>query len=284
MFLGYSVLGNSINDNALPSKQSFSKIRLINSGVFDELHVHNTEISQANMLNISTEEKFGSDTVLLAHFQQGVGAGDYDGLDTPIYKYLIYKRKIGDIKYNLFTEVLQSSGVTTLYDFTCINNKKYEYLCLPVGEDENIGDGSLATVKLNFWGWYLSDLQNTQNYKFDLNIESGNIQNVLNISIQNSNSKFPKITQNKQNYIQGSLSTIPYSKNESNYIFDVNILNEIRAFLTDGKVKVLRNTAGEGMLVKISSNPQIKYIDEIQRDGNCPFTLLIDFCQVGELL
>jgi hypothetical protein len=284
MILGYDIFSTSILANALPARQSFSKIRLLDQSVNDELHVHNTEVDDTILLNLGTEESFSADTVLLAHMNSGLGAGDYDSLDTPIYKYIIYKRKVGDSKYEKFTEVLQESGITTIYDFSCKNNREYEYFLIPIGQDGSIGSGTTGTIKLNFWGWYLSSVDNQKNYKFDLNIESSNIQNVLNIQIQNSNSKFPKITQNKQNYIQGSLSTIPYSVSGTEYVFDINILEDIRDFLCDGEIKVLRNTAGEGMQVRISSSPQIKYYDQVQRDTLCPFVLTFEFVQVGDII
>lgn len=285
MFLGYSILGaNSFNNNALPARKSFSGIRLLNEGIADELHVHNTEIEDATLLALGTEESFGTDSVLLAHMSGSLSAGDYTGLDTPIYKYLIYKRKIGDTKYELFAEILQESGITSLYDYSCKNNRSYEYFCIPCDTFGNIGTGTINTIKLNFYGWFLSSISNDQIYKFDLNLESSNVQNVLNITIQNSNHRFPKVVQNRQNYIQGSLSTIPYSKNGEEYVFDIDVLEEIRKFLCDGEAKILRNTAGEGMLVRISGNPQIKYYDQIQKGTLCPAVLNFEYCQIGEVL
>ena len=284
MFLGCSFLGNLISKNALPPSQSFSSIKLLGNGIFDELHVRNTVIDESALLALNTEEKFGDNSIILAHMSGMLGGGDYNGLDTPIYKYLVYKRKAGDVQYQLFAEIYQESGVSTVYDYACRNYQEYEYWVLPVGEDETVGSGTTQVVKLNFWGWYLSDLTNENLFKFDLNVESSTIQNVLNISVQNNPTRFPKVIQSKQNYLQSSFSTIPYNLDGSSYVFDYAVLEEIRMFLLDGEEKILRNTSGEGFKCRII-NASIQHMDSVQNEKNgSPFLLNFEFVQTGILL
>jgi hypothetical protein len=284
MILGYDFIGTSTINNVSPARKTFSKIKLLNQGVCDELHVYNTEVADSTLLALNTIESFDANTLILAHFDNSLGAGNYDGLDTPVYKYKIYKRKVGDAKYNLFAEVLQESGLTTIYDFSCKNNKDYEYFVVPVDTSGAVGTGTTASIKLNFWGWYVSDLSNMNLFKFDINLESSNIQNVLNITVQNTNNKYPTITQSKQNYLSGSLSTMPYDVSGNNYIFDINVLENIRNFLVDGKEKILRNTIGEGMKVRIT-DCNIKHLDALQsKEQGYPFTLNFSFIQTGEVL
>ena len=89
---------------------------------------------------------------------------------------------------------------------------------------------------LDFYGWFLTDGSNI--YKFDADLQSGNITTNRAINIIDTYQQYPTVSFGNKNYRSGNLSTIPYSYNSTDgYSFTYNLLEE----LTDVQKYVKRN-------------------------------------------
>lgn len=88
--------------------------------------------------------------------------------------------------------------------------------------------------------------------------------------------KYAYVNIGKRKYRTGNLFTIPYTLNGDVITINNDTLNIMESFLTDGNVKILRNTVG--ILVKCKTfNIEYKYKDEIIEQ---PFTISFDIVEV----
>jgi hypothetical protein len=277
VILGFDILGNSFSTSTIPPRQSFSKIQLIGQQTVDELHIHNYELSDSTILALNSEEGWDNGSLLLAHLNGNTQGGNYTGLDTPIDHYLIEKRKSGDSQYTLVQNVSQSSGINQIKDYTSRNNVEYEYIIIPVDQNGIYGSNSTAKITQNFYGWFLVSQDNSICYKFDMEINTDNIQIVEDFKVFENYTQYAVTNQGRRRYMQGRLTTIPYSFNGQDYIIDVNVLNDIEAFINNKQPKYLKNTAGQIALVS-THNFSYKYYDQVPSQ---PYTVSFDFVQIG---
>jgi hypothetical protein len=117
-------------------------------------------------------------------------------------------------------------------------------------------------------------------YTFNMNIESSDIEIVNKLDIKEAYTQYPHYSFNDNQYKKGTLSTIPYTYSNNDYVIDVSLLNEIISFINNKKAKVIETPNGE--IFKVStSDASYKYMEGII---SCPYTIKFSYIQIGNIV
>jgi hypothetical protein len=245
---------------------------------YDEIRLINSELEDSAIISYEIAPNlFDANTVLLAHLDYSLFAGD-NYVESSAVSYKILKKKTTDTQFKTVGNVTVSSGVTYMDDYLVENNTEYEYGVYPMDINNNSGNSILTTATQDFFGWILVNESNTIAYKFDLEMDSDNVEIVEDFKIYDNYAIYPYISFGKRNYRKGKLTTMPYSLSGCDIIINVDTLNEIKAFINDKQPKYLKNTAGE-MWKVATSGFSYKYMDRIKSQ---PYNISFNFTQIGE--
>jgi hypothetical protein len=278
LFLSVDLLSTTPLKNFVQiPKRSYDKVSLVGQGVFDGFHLRNTAMTNQDVLNITTEEIFGTYTVFLANFENTLSAGNYISLQDPIVSWRIKRNLIGKFTPSTLAEL--SASKTTYIDATQANRKSYEYQVVPITAAGKEGSPLTTIAESDFYGWFLSDEHGEKVYKFDMNIESESITLNTDIKLFEGYTQFPIQRSGKRKYRSGGLSTMPYSYNGSELSFTNETLREIESFISDEKDKILKNTSGDIFKVQ-TSEFSYQYMDTIDVQ---PYTINFKWVQVGDV-
>jgi hypothetical protein len=277
MFFGLDPYGLNFLLDAPPEKRASDTVVYYGNTTLDEAHMRNTELTVAQMLALNVAESFSAITVYLGHFDGNIQVGSLTTITSPIYKYIIRRRRIDESQYTFVSEVLASANISYIKDYLTVNHKSYEYIVTPVDINGIMGSSSTATTTQDFFGWVLVDEDNTFAYKFDLENNTGSIQVVEDLKIYDNYTEMAYISQGIRSYRVGNLETMPYSINGVEIEITVDTLNLIKAFINNKKPKYLKNTSGEIYKV-MTSEFNYKFIDQIISQ---PYKISFKFIQIG---
>jgi hypothetical protein len=154
----------------------------------------------------------------------------------------------------------------------------YELFSLDVNGNESLGTSTTAT--LDSYGWFLTD--GTNIYKFDMGadgVTTGAISVNKDFYVYENYSTYPTVGFGNRNYKTGTITSIPYSYSTTTqeYTFTVNLLNELKTFITNGEIKWLKNTKGEIFKV-VTANFAYDYIDNVPDQ---PYEISFDWTEIG---
>lgn len=258
-------------------KRTYDRVNIKGVVAFDGLHLRNKELTNQEVLDIVTEETFGSFTIFLANFEDTLAAGNYASVNDPIVKWKVMRRPVSSFAPILLNEL--GADQTTYVDYTQANHKNYEYQVIPITTTGKEGSPLTSIAQSDFYGWFLTDEDSTKIYKFDMEIESESIALNVDIKLFEGYSQFPIQRTGKRKYRTGGLSTIPYTYNGASVHFTSDTLREIEAFISDGTTKILKNTSGDLFRVQ-TSDFSYKYMDNVQVQ---PYTISFKWTQVGDV-
>lgn len=232
-------------------------------------------ISKNNITEIPAElPSWGNDTVLSCDFTNGVSAGNVDWFLTNVNNIRIKRREKGTFEY------------VTLYkhDINGIADLNFEFkdVCLPSGYDfeyafvacidDDEGSYYFADVTTCFNGLFVSDGDKTMKLYSNYMINSAQ-NNQLIGTAQPYSSRYPIIIKNPNiNYrtvtIQGDI--LGLKDNEYTFIMDRNTIvrqkQEWDEFLTNGKMKVVKDWNGNIILGGITTAPSYTY-NQVNQNG-----------------
>lgn len=270
-------------DSCLPLA-SVDKFTLRN-GCFDEFHI--TKDSQE--INESIEKtQWSINTVLLALFQDNLIAGSMGVDGYSITEIILKKRKKGEEFWqNYFTvEYSEENDIYTVIDKFIENEAEYEYCLCPVAVDDNGNKiyGNNTTTKevyISYDNAHIFD--NSASYTLIYNLQFGNITNHIGVNvIETLSSQFPYVVYGQTNYAQGSMECLLVSEESATGSVDVKsekqLRNNIMSFLTNKDYKILKNSDGLYMLVKIIGTPTLIPTNTIIG----MYQLSFEYVQVGE--
>ena len=268
-----------ITQNAMPPRQTFSVVDFMGEGLIDGCHAKNREWTDAEIIAIPDEETFGVDSIFMAQLDNSLEAGTYPTLINDIDYYKIQKRKTSTLVYTDLVEITQASGITQYVDYTSKNFQEYEYSISPVDVTGIVGFSQKMLGTHNFFGWYLSDLNNTVCYKFDMNLQSDSVKRNEDIKIYDNYTEYAVVSTGLRKYLSGKLSTMPYSISISGEEYEINLttLNSVRDFIMNGDQKYLRNSVGEIWKVQ-TKGFENKFIDNIIEQ---PYNVQFEWVQTG---
>jgi hypothetical protein len=276
MFLSLNALSVNANTNlvVLPQR-TYSGFTFKGNGTIDAAHLRNIELTDVEILNISTVELFGANSIFLANFENTLQAGNYVTLSKPIASWKIARRKTTEFSPAIIATL--DKTITTYTDFTQANNVSYEYQFSPIADDGTEGTPILSIAESNFFGWFLCSTDSTKVYKFDMEITSDAIMLNMDQKVFEGFSQFPTVRTGVRKYHSGGLKTMPYQYNGNNISVDYTLLTSIQDFISDGTTKVLKNTKGDLFYVQ-TSQFQYQYRDTI---GEQPMDISFKFTEVA---
>lgn len=257
MIIGYDFFRKDFHgniwDTAIPTS-NVDEVK-IGAGVYDELYI-SVDTTIENVDERPTTWKIKN--IMDAKFNGSLEAGTIGGEGHTVTTIQIYRRKVNgdnqwiligefpyDIDYNLYTFV----------DRLAENNAVYEYAIAPLANDM-IGDLTISqTIKVNYEGVWISDLNNNFKLDFDLGIDTTDYN--TNFSKQEPiNGKYPVITFGSQNYKTGSMSFLPLSEQQATSggkkidgMLERQVRDSVVDFLTRPSAKVIRGDNGSLMVV-----------------------------------
>lgn len=283
MFLSGSFLGMSYLEkiNQIPLASAYSKLNFYGNNIIDEIHVQNRLYSDEEVLNLQINDYPAWDgyTLLLSKFdQQDLKAGNILTLNSPITNWVIYRKDTDD---KISKKLIELDVNTTEYtDYTVQGNKTYIYDIFPKTVNE-IGEPLETSQTLaDFWGWYLVDPDTQTVFMFDLNIESGEINNETDMTTYQSYGKYNSYSFGNRDYVKGSVSAIGGTINVNGELVNgVDYIHNLRAFINNKKDKLLKNSHGDIFSV-ITSGFKYKYIDDTQEQI---FTVSFSFEESGSV-
>jgi hypothetical protein len=271
--------GDSVTNSAIPPKKSYSKIKILGESYVDELHVQDKEISNTDIVNTTVQVSWGTDTILLAHFDNNLEAGNYTNSNLPITSWRIVRRKFGNLLYDTLAEIA-NDGTTSYVDFKPSSNVNYEYGIQAIS-DGTTGNIIVGEMSMSFFGWKIHSQDNLTSFSFDMEIDTDSIQVNTDRHQFNTYSQYPTISRGKQKFLSGRITAMPYEVINNDIEVTNNVLESLKEFIENGQPKILKNGSGQTMLCDCF-NFNYKYRDKLENNGQQPYTISFDFVQIGE--
>jgi hypothetical protein len=290
LFLSLSAFNTSAATNKVViANRTYPKVNLIGNGVFDGVHLRSKSLDDSMILNITTQEVFGVDSIFLANFEGNLEAGNYTTVSKPITKWRVRRKLVGNFTPKLLGDV--DSSVVTYTDYLQANKTSYEYQLSSVADDGTEGAPITSIAESDFFGWCICSTDNQTIYKFDMEVQSDSVVLNMDVKVFEGFTQYPTTRTGKRKYRTGGLKTIPYhysSGGISNWYvtpyssggttIDNTLLREIETFISNGQPKLLKNTSGDLFKVE-TSDFSYQYMDKI---GEQPYTIYFKWTQVGD--
>jgi hypothetical protein len=274
-FLGLGFLTDKKN---APIPKSYNNILFNGECVLDNIHVKNQILSDEDIyiMNPLDTPEWENSTILLAQFENNsINAGILTTINNPIIKWSVNRKTVGD---NVLKELGEVNVETNEFiDYTAQHGKSYIYDIFPITITE-IGEVMETNVVTgDFYSWSLTDKDTGTVYLFDLNLKSDNFKNIRDISITNNYTQFANISYGKTDYIQGGINCILGNvSNNGQLNQSVEYVNEFKAFINNGKEKILKNRKGELFYVHTMELENSVLDDNIEDQ---PYTVSFQFIQ-----
>lgn len=280
MILGINACGMAEFSTAIPDKRIHNQAKFYGLANIDNVHIQNIHSTQSDVENIfvnTVNQERNINTLLLANFNNSLEAGEFDNAGTIVTHWRIYRRKVGESIYTFLTEIPYVADGVDFYDYTAQNGVQYEYEVKATSSGIE-GNGKTGVGSLDFFGWILSDEDEDIVYKFDAEIESGDINVLRDITLYDNYSEKPAFRFGKRNYRQGNLKTMPLMFNVEKHEYEITLdtLESLRDFINKPNIKILKNAKGE-IFRCITKDMSYKYIDKVREQ---PYTVSFDFTEV----
>ena len=253
LFLGVSYFQNVVGIPS-PVKKVYDSIQVFGGATIDKLQIENIEIDNETLTNIAISDRliWNPTTILLAEFENNLIAGNVANLDSPVTQWQISRRESNSSVLKILGTV--DVGVTEFVDFSCQQNKIYEYQINALNSDQ-ISEPFLADeIEMNFYGWFLigNDLDgSTYVYKMDLNVSSGSLTNDEDFTENLSYTKYNSFSKGTRNFLRGSIQALVGDiSSENGIVQSVDFTDTLRNRIQDITTKTLKNRKGELWRVK----------------------------------
>lgn len=246
-------------DNTPTAVGSIRKIQ-VGNGVFDELFVSRSVSMPYN----ESSKKWDFDTVMYALFKGTLFAGNVEYTAETVDALRIKRRRKNS--QSLQWETLFEIPILKNEDFNFVKYDKfargsteYYYTLVPVANGVEGDANSYGEIKSDFECFYLIDKDTV--YQAYLNLQLSTQRNQNSTSITTMGRKYPfNISSAYGNYTSGQLQATFINKDLSGR-YDVEngwrFREEVDDFLTNGKVKILKNDEGKmWMIAVVDAIPQ----------------------------
>ena len=271
----------------------YNKITLYGSQTCDYLYIQKSPIDTSEFDTVDSEPSgWNSDTLILSTFNNESLSGGNSVITESINGYEI-RRKEGA---NPYTEYVGTIPVDKddvvpskfMVDYAAKNDTDYIYYLYPSSKSngENITLSPFMTKEIHTdWGyWTLMLVDETPEdnvyylnkmFKFELNLDVGEINNNAVTSVTQNFTKYPTVQHGMSNYWSGSLSALSGFINCSDceYIQTPNMIKELKSLTSDTRRKFLKDIHGNIWEVDITSSMGISTENGVlQRPKTVSFT------------
>ena len=259
--------------NSVSSVDSFT----LKNGTFDEMYV--TKIADNTIGAIENTEKqdgWSADTILLAKFKDNLLGGTI-GIDKhSINQIEVRKRKKGEEQWQTYYTIDYSDDISlyTIVDKFIENEETYEYCIRPLAENIVGTDSLPRSIYINYEHAHIFD--NTASFDLIYDLKIGAISQNIGANIINTlASEYPYVVYSQTNYMQGSVECLLVSEESATGNVDIKsekiLRNKILSFLCNKQYKILKNSDGLYMLIKIVDTPTLTPSDGVLGIYNLSF-------------
>lgn len=272
-----------------------TKLRVKDNVKLDFLHIE--EVSSTNP-NIFSDKKFKPTLNNYSRFLASFDNGDSiaNGIaDVALgYSFSVYKEEKDTNRLRYVAHL--DDGSLSMVDYNVANNQTYKYYIFK--EDESAISEAVISNDIDtcWWDWSIIDLIPNENekdgyyadknsiWKLNLNLSSSVKNQVIDVTVYDNLTKFPKVSTGKNNYSKGSLSCLlgniqKTSDSLGKYIEPASMLDEWNNFCANGRIKLLKDRKGNAMLVNITETSS-QIADEIPEQ---PTTITFGWVQVEDI-
>jgi len=274
MFLSIHALGHGTYSTALPPKHSYQNVYFYGECTLDNIRAVETEISDGVLQNLNTQQEWDAYTLFLANFENTLDASQFI-LNMPITHLKLKRRKTNEFVYDTIYEIEYTQPDGSYIDLMPSSGVEYEYALYPLNNGIE-GRAVITTGMVEFDGWILTDGTNT--YIFDLEVQADEVRTLLDYKKYDNYTGYPVINFGNRQYDEGGLSTIPYSFNGNDFVFDINTLDQIKNFINNKQPKTLKNSKGRSWKV-VTYDYTEKYLEEYV---DIPVVISFKWTQIGE--
>jgi len=259
LFLSGSFIGVSFFQNIVgipsPSPKIYDKLKIYGNATIDKLQIENIEIDNEILTNIAISDRliWNPTTILLAEFENNLIAGNVANLDSPVTKWQISRIESDSSVLKILGAV--DVGVTEFTDFSCQQNKIYEYQINALNSDQISEPFLTDEIEMNFYGWFLigNDLDgSTYVYMLDLNVDFGGFQTEEDMTEYSTYTQFNAFAKGNRRFRRGTLTAIAgeISSNDSSILQSVDYVDELQIRIQDISTKTLKSRKGDILKVK----------------------------------
>ncbi len=277
MFLGYSVLGYD-SDLLYAQKlkrKKYSTTVYQGNAILDNVHCLNREMTLEEMENTPPVKQLWQESVTnwLSNYEDKLDGGNIPNNDIPMTGWRLKRKRKDEATYT----PLKNFPLTTIQfeDWTAGNNAEYEYSVHAVS-DTIESEGTIGTGTLDFEGWNLTD--GTDNFMFWINLKTSDIPIVEDIVINDNYTEYPTFSVGKRKYEKSRIESMPMTYDGKDYVSTLEDLENLKKFIHNGKIKLLKNPKGELWWV-FTQNFSHTYIDGAI---GTPYTISFDWIQCGD--
>lgn len=232
-----------------------------------------TEIGTINGLDYDPKwDSVGGDPfVILANFDETLQSSRKSDIGEVLTRWSIYRRRKDDSELT-FVGTIDNSEFT-ITDPLAGNNKEYAYYVFP--ETENlIGTAMITDMVKNTsnWSYTIANLierydgvyVSNEIWNLELNVESGEVTQNLDITSFATIGKFDKLSRGKKNYLTASLTCILGNLHPQTGDYDLTSekMNKWREFISGSDKYIWKDRLGDVRIVSIADNPTSKALDE----------------------
>lgn len=282
-FFGFNMIlsGNNIRQDPLD---------LINLLIHGEqtarlTQVFNVELTDAQVNALDyTNAIYDSNTVMLARYENNLNAGNSINVGEDINEWEIRRLDVA-------TNVLEDLGsvpvaTTNINDFTAVRDRTYRYEVF--GRTDNLFTEAVISddISPSFFGWYLIDVTTNESIRFDLDVQSGTLSNVRDVTEHQTFAQYPSIAFGRRNYYRGTIRAFGGMvdctgtvTDNNGVIFDADYQETLKTFLNNGNEKIMKDR--KGIIYRVQTwGANIDYNDDI---GQQPYSISWNFAEVGDV-
>ena len=259
--------------NSIASVDNFT----LKNGTFDEIYVTKTINNAIGVVeNTEKQNDWSADTILLAKFKDNLLGGTI-GIDGhSISQIALRRRKKGEEQWQTYYTIdyYDDINLYTVIDKFIENEETYEYCIKPLGVNSSGTDSLPHSIYINYEHAHIFD--NTASFDLIYDLKIGSISQNIGANIINTlASEYPYVIYSQNNYAQGSLECLLVSEESATGNIDVKsekiLRNKISSFLCNKQYKILKNSDGLYMLIKIVDTPTLTASDEMLGIYNLSF-------------
>ena len=187
-------------------------------------------------------------TYLLADFSNGLEAGVIQNIGQ-ITGWSLYRWDDNSNEALLMGNF--DNSVVQYIDYTALLNTGYRYLLYAYGENGVSAAFQTSIINVNYYGYFLIDVENDVVYKFDTNLSGGDLTQNTDYAAFRTNNKYQTYNVGDLQYLSGEISALVRYANSNIFVNNtVGLLSNLRDFIKDGtKIKILKTRKGEGWYV-----------------------------------
>lgn len=284
--MGFSIFGNkkdAVYKTTIPHND-YSRVELSNS-VLDRLFI-DEDITIP--VDTNAPDGWGYRTVMHANFDKNIEGGSVQANNYSIDKIIFQRREVDEVDWQDIGAVEYNPNEQLLYeviDKNIQNDFTYQYALQPVTSTV-VGNRVVSDeVTADFEGVFLSDKDS--NYKLLYNIELDSIShNVANSIITPLNSKYPIVVDGGLDYRSGGLqslfvtaNTLDGDKQQVDIKAEKLSRDRLLRFLKNQKPKILRQSDGETMLIRVTNVPETTHV----KGSKGLATVSFNYVEIGDM-